>query len=590
MLSEEGMLKMEMVNIVIDNRKLQVPNDYTILEAAKFANIAIPTLCFLKDINEIGACRMCVVEIQGARSLQAACVYPVSEGLVISTKSPQVRESRKVTLELILSNHDKKCLTCVRSRNCELQKLAEDLNIQETRFEGESYKYPIDNLSPSVVRDPNKCVLCRRCVSVCKNIQTVSVIDTVERGFNTTVSSAFNKSLNDVPCTMCGQCITVCPVGALREKDDTDKVWAALANKDLHVVVQTAPAVRVAIGEEFGMPIGSRATSNMIASLRRLGFAKVFDTDTAADLTIMEEGTELLNRLQNGGKLPLITSCSPGWVKFCEHNYPEFIENLSSCKSPHEMFGAVLKSYYAEKEGIDPSKIFVVSIMPCTAKKYEAQRPELSSTGYADVDVVLTTRELARMIREAGIDFLELPERHFDDPMGEASGAGVIFGATGGVMEAALRTVAEILAGKSIEEIEYKQVRGIEGIKEATVELEGITLKAAVANGLGNARKLLDKIKSGEAEYHFVEVMACPGGCVNGGGQPIQPSQVRSWIDLREERAKAIYEEDVEMPIRKSHENPRVKKLYDEYFEKPGSHKAHELLHTHYAKRENYPT
>jgi NADP-reducing hydrogenase subunit HndD len=423
---------------------------------------------------------------------------------------------------------------------------------------------------------------------MCKNVQGVAVIDTNERGFKTIVSSAFNKSLNDVPCAMCGQCINVCPVGALREKDGTDRVWEAIANKDLHVVVQTAPAVRVAIGEEFGMPIGSRATSNMIAALRRLGFAKVFDTDTAADLTIMEEGTELINRIKNGGKLPLITSCSPGWIKFCEHNFPEFLDNLSSCKSPHEMFGAVLKSYYAEKMGIDPSKIFVVSIMPCTAKKYEAQRPELSAAGYPDVDVVLTTRELAKMIKEAAIDFKELPDRQFDDPMGEASGAAVIFGATGGVMEAALRTVTEILNGKASDQIEYNVVRGIDGVKEAVVEAGGMKIKAAVAHGLGNARKLLEKVKNGE-EYHFIEIMACPGGCVNGGGQPIQPSKVRSWVDLRAERAKAIYDEDKEMPIRKSHENPRIKMLYDEYFKEPGSHKAHELLHTHYVKRENYP-
>ena len=579
---------MEMVNITIDTRKIQVPKDYTVLEAARYANIAIPTLCFLKDVNEIGACRMCVVEIKGARALQAACVYPVSEGLEINTNSPAVRESRKVTLELILSNHDKKCLTCVRSRNCELQKLAEDLNIKDIRFEGEQKRVPLDNFSPSIIRDPNKCVLCRRCVSMCKDVQTVSVIDTAERGFNTTVTCAFNKSLSEVPCSMCGQCINVCPVGALREKDDTYKVWEALANKDLFVVVQTAPAVRVALGEEFGMPIGSRVTSNMIASLRRLGFKKVFDTDTAADLTIMEEGTELLNRIKEGGKLPLITSCSPGWIKFCEHNYPEFLENLSSCKSPHEMFGAVLKSYYAEKEGIDPKKIFVVSIMPCTAKKYESQRPELSSNGLSDVDVVLTTRELAAMIKEAGIDFTELPERHFDDPMGEATGAGVIFGATGGVMEAALRTVAEILEGKAIDNIEYGDVRGVEGIKEAIVEAGGMKIKAAVAHGLGNARKLLEMIKSGEKEYHFVEIMACPGGCVNGGGQPIQPSSVRSWVDLRAERAKAIYEEDRSLPVRKSHENERVQMLYKEYFGEPGSHKAHELLHTHYMKREKY--
>ncbi|MDD4493894.1 MAG: NADH-dependent [FeFe] hydrogenase, group A6 [Eubacteriales bacterium] len=580
---------MEMVNITIDNRKLKVPSNYTVLQAARDANIDIPTLCFLKDINEIGACRMCVVAIKGARSLQAACVYPVSEGLVIDTKSPAVREARKVTLELILSNHDRNCLTCVRSRNCELQKLAEELNIKDIRFDGDRRKMPVDNFSPSIIRDPNKCVLCRRCVSMCTNIQGIGAIGVNERGFKTTVSPAFHKSLNEVPCAMCGQCITVCPVGALREKDDTDKVWAALANPELTVVVQTAPAVRVALGEEFGMPVGSRVTSNMIASLRRLGFKKVFDTNTAADLTIMEEGTELLDRIKNGGKLPLITSCSPGWIKYCEHNYPEFLGNLSSCKSPHEMFGAVLKSWYAEKEGLDPSKIFVVSIMPCTAKKFEAQRPELSSNGYPDVDVVLTTRELARMIREAGIDFTELPLRHFDDPMGEASGAAVIFGATGGVTEAALRTVAEILSGKSIDEVEYNEVRGTKGIKEVVIRLENITLKAAVVNGLGNAKKLLDRIKAGEVDYHFIEVMACPGGCVTGGGQPIQPSEVRSWIDLRRVRASAIYEEDRDMPIRKSHENPAVQLLYKDYFEKPGSHKAHELLHTHYTPRENFP-
>lgn len=578
-----------MVNITIDTRKIQVPDNYTVLEAARYANIDIPTLCFLKDINEIGACRMCVVEIKGARSLQAACVYPVSEGLEIFTQTPRVREARKVTLELILSNHDKKCLTCIRSRSCELQKLAEELNIKEVRFEGERINHPIDELSPSIVRDPNKCILCRRCVNMCKNVQKVGVIDTNERGFRTIVGSAFNKSLAEVPCINCGQCITVCPVGALREKDDTDKVWEALANPDLHVVVQTAPAVRVALGEEFGMPIGTRATSNMIAALRRLGFKKVFDTDTAADLTIMEEVTELVTRIKNGGKLPVITSCSPGWIKFCEHNYPEFLENLSTCKSPHEMFGAVLKSYYAEKMGIDPAKIFVVSIMPCTAKKFEVQRPEMTSSGSQDVDVVLTTRELARMIKEAGIDFTELPDRHFDDPMGEASGAAVIFGATGGVMEAALRYLVELLEGKPLEKVEFEAVRGVDGVKEAVVEAAGMKIRAAVVHGTGNARKLLDRMKNGEAQYHFVEVMACPGGCVTGGGQPIQPSQVRSWIDLRAERAKAIYEEDESLPIRKSQDNPAVKRMYEEYFGHPGSHKAHELLHTHYTARENYP-
>ncbi len=580
---------MATVNITIDGKKLQVEQGKTILEAARQANIKIPTLCFLKDINEIGACRMCLVEIKGAKALQASCVYPVAEGLEIYTQSPNVREARKVTLELILSNHDKKCLTCVRSRNCELQTLADELNIKDIRFEGATNNSPIDDFSPSIVRDPNKCILCRRCVSVCKNVQTVNVISATERGFKSTISCAFDKSLADVPCTNCGQCINVCPVGALKEKDDTEKVWKALSNPELHVVVQTAPAVRVAIGEEFGLPIGTRCTGKMVSALSHLGFEKVFDTDTAADLTIMEEGTELLNRIQNGGKLPVITSCSPGWIKFCEHNYPEFLDNLSSCKSPHEMFGAVLKTYYAEKMGIDASKIFVVSVMPCTAKKFEANRPELSANGLADVDVVLTTRELAKMIKEAGIDFNNLEDGQFDDPMGEATGAGVIFGATGGVMEAALRTVAEIVEGKSLDKFEYTAVRGIEGIKEAVVEMGGIKVKAAVASGLGNARKLLDSIKAGEAQYDFVEIMACPGGCVNGGGQPIQPSSVRSWTDLRTERAKAIYDEDVSLPIRKSHESPVIKKMYDEYFEKPGSHKAHEILHTHYTARENYP-
>jgi len=580
---------MDKVNVTIDNVKLQVPANYTVLEAAREAGIYIPTLCFLKDINEIGACRMCVVEVNGARSLQAACVYPVSEGLEVKTNTPAVREARRVTLELILSNHDRSCLTCVRSGNCELQKLSKEMNVEEIRFDGDFKRRPLDAFSPSIVRDPNKCILCRRCVSMCKNVQTVAVIDAVERGFETIISPAFEKSLNEVPCVNCGQCITVCPVGALREKNDIDRVWEALGNPDLHVIVQTAPAVRVALGEEFGMPIGTRVTGNMIAALRRLGFDRVFDTDTAADLTIMEEGTELIERIKNGGKLPLITSCSPGWIKFCEHNYPEFLDNLSSCKSPHQMFGAVLKSYYAEKQGIDPSKIFVVSIMPCTAKKFEARRPELSSTGYPDVDAVLTTRELAQMIKEAGIDFANVYEEHFDDPMGDASGAGVIFGATGGVMEAALRTVKEILDGAPVENVEFKAVRGVEGIKEVEIEAGGMKIKAAVAHGLGNARKLLESVKSGEKEYHFIEIMACPGGCVNGGGQPIQPSQVRSWIDIRKKRAAAIYDEDKAMTIRKSHENPNVKMLYEEYFEKPGSHKAHELLHTHYTPRENYP-
>jgi NADP-reducing hydrogenase subunit HndD len=559
-----------------------------VLEAAKSAGINIPTLCFLKDINEIGACRMCIVDV-GARSLQAACMYPVSEGLKVTTNSPKIRETRKVTLELILSSHEKKCLSCVRSMNCELQKLSHDLNIHDIRFEGELQHYPIDDLSHSIVRDPNKCVLCRRCVSVCKNVQTVSAIETIDRGYNTIVASPFHMPLKDTPCVNCGQCIVACPVGALREKNSTEKVWDALSNKDLHVVVQTAPAVRAAIGEEFGYPIGTPVTGKMVAALKKLGFAKVFDTDTAADLTIMEEGTELVDRIKNNGTLPLITSCSPGWIKFCEHFYPDMLDNLSTCKSPQNMFGAVLKSYYADKMGIDPSKIFVVSVMPCTAKKYEAERPELASTGYPDIDEVITTRELAEMIKESGIDFRNLEDEEFDDPMGEATGAGVIFGATGGVMEAALRSVPYLLTGKDDDNIDIKVVRGVEALKEAEVEIGGVKIKAAVVHGLGNARKLLDKVKAGETEYHFIEIMACPGGCVCGGGQPIQPASVRNEVNLMSERAKALYQEDQSLTYRRSHHNPRVLKMYEEYFEQPGGHKAHKLLHTHYVARENYP-
>ncbi len=578
----------EFVTLTIDGREVKAPVGSTVLEAAKSAGINIPTLCYLKDINEIGACRMCIVDV-GARSFQAACMYPVSEGLKVTTTSPKIRETRRVTLELILSSHEKKCLTCVRNRNCELKKLAADFNIKDIRFEGALQSYPIDDLSPSIVRDPNKCILCRRCVSVCKNVQTVSAIETIDRGYNTIVASPFHMPLKDTPCVNCGQCITACPVGALREKSSIDQVWEALSNKDLHVVAQTAPAVRAGIGEEFGYPIGTPVTGKMAAAIKRLGFAKVFDTDTAADLTIMEEGTELVDRIKNNGKLPLITSCSPGWIKFCEHNYPDMLDNLSSCKSPQNMFGAVLKSYYAEKMGIDPSKIFVVSIMPCTAKKYEAERPELASTGYPDIDEVLTTREIAEMIMEAGIDFRNLDDEEFDDPMGEATGAGVIFGATGGVMEAALRSVPFLLTGKDDDNVDINVVRGVEGIKEAEVEIAGLKIKAAVAHGLGNARKLIDKVRAGEANYHFIEIMACPGGCVCGGGQPIQPASVRNAIDLKAERAKALYQEDQNLTLRRSHQNPRVLKMYEDYFETPGGHKAHDLLHTHYVARENYP-
>ncbi len=577
---------METVNLKINGMEVSVPAGSTILEAARAAGIEIPTLCYLKDVSQTGSCRMCLVEVKGGRALQAACVYPVSEGLEVYTNTPKVREARKITLELILSNHERKCLTCVRSRNCELQTLADELGVTEISYEGIRNEYPIDDLSPSIVRDNNKCVLCRRCVNMCKNIQTVGAIDTVNRGFKTQIACAFEKSLNAVSCVNCGQCIAVCPVGALREKDSTDEVWSALADSGKHVVVQTAPAVRAALGEEFGMKMGTPVTGKMVAALRRLGFDKVFDTDFAADLTIMEEGTELISRIKNGGKLPMITSCSPGWIKFCEHNFPDMLDNLSSCKSPHEMFGAVIKSYYADKAGITPKDIYVVSVMPCTAKKFEAKREELSVNGLADVDAVITTRELAKMIKQAGIRFDKLPDEKFDVPFGEeATGAGVIFGATGGVMEAAIRTVADILDGTSHKDVDYEAVRGLEGIKLASVEAGGRKIRAAVAHGLGNARALIEKVKSGEISVDFIEIMACPGGCVNGGGQPIVPSSVRMDADIRAERAKAIYSEDKSLPLRKSHDNPYIKQLYDEFLGEPCGHKSHDLLHTHYTAR-----
>ncbi len=579
---------MSMVNITIDGKALQVPAGTTVLEAAKQAGINIPTLCYLKGVNEIGACRMCLVEIKGARALQAACVYPVAEGNEILTASPKVREARKVNIELLLSNHERECLTCVRSKNCELQSLAQELNVEDLRFEGEKCSLPKDMSSPSLVRDPKKCIACRRCVGACKNVQKIGVIDAVNRGFNTTIEPAFGLGLGEVACVNCGQCLVACPVGAIYEKSAINDVWAAIADPEKVVLVQTAPAVRAAIGEEFGMPIGTAATRQMVGALRSLGFDKVFDTDTAADLTILEEGTELLQRIQNGGTLPLITSCSPGWIKYCEHYYPEFLDNLSSCKSPHEMFGAVLKSYYAEKNGIDPKKIVNVSVMPCVAKKFESARPELSNDGMQDVDYVITTRELAKMIKEAHIEF-DACDGEFEDPFGPASGAGVIFGATGGVMEAALRTVADVLTGEDIESIEYQDVRGLEGIKEATVSVAGLDIKLAVAHGLGNASALLDKIKAGEAEYHFIEIMACPGGCVTGGGQPIQPASVRNWVNLSELRAKALYDEDRRLPIRKSHKNPVImKNLYEDWLGEPCGELSHHLLHTHYTPRDKF--
>ena len=579
---------MDLITLTIDGVEVQVEPGTTVLEAARKAHIHIPTLCYLEGINEIGACRICCVDT-GARSLQAACVLPVSQGMKVRTNTPAVREARKMNLELILSNHERKCLTCVRSGNCELQKLSHDLGVgDETRFEGRKTDRPIDDLSPSIVREPNKCVLCRRCVAACAKVQKIGVIGPVMRGFNTAIAPAWNKQLAEVSCVNCGQCIEACPVGCLHEKDDTEKVWNLLADPDRHVVVQTAPAVRAALGEEFGLPMGTCVTGKMAAALRRLGFDKVFDTDFGADLTIMEEGTELLGRLQNGGVLPMITSCSPGWIKYCEHYYPEMIPNLSSCKSPHEMLGAVIKSYYAGREDLDPNKVVVVSVMPCTAKKFEAQRPELSNNGLQDVDVVITTRELARMIKEAGIDFARLPDEDFDDMFGESTGASVIFGVTGGVMEAALRTVYEVVTGKTLEKLEFEGVRGFEGVKEATVQMGDLEVKVAVAHGTGNAARLLDAVKSGEKHYHFIEIMGCPGGCVTGGGQPIVCADVQAEVNVKELRAKALYGEDEGKKLRKSHENPSIKKLYAEFLGEPNSHRAHKLLHTTYVTRDKY--
>ena len=574
---------MEMINIKINDKDYSVPASYTILDAAREAGIKIPTLCYLKDVNQIGACRMCLVEIKGARALQAACVYPVSEGLEIYTNSAKVREARRDTLELILSNHDKKCLTCVRNRNCELQTLADELGVDGLRFEGENIPYELDNTSTSLVRDNNKCVLCRRCIAACQN-QAISVITCADRGFATHVTPTYEKDIKDVGCIFCGQCIVSCPVGALSEKNEVPEVMKAIDNPEKHVVVQTAPAVRAALGEEFGLPVGTPVTGKMVAALRRLGFDKVFDTDTGADLTIMEEGTEFLQRFTSGENLPIITSCSPGWVKFCEHYYPEFLGNLSTCKSPMEMFGAVIKSYYADKNGINKDDIFSVAIMPCTSKKYEASREEHSTSGGRDIDVSLTTRELARMIKQAGIDFASLPDEEFDSPFGEATGAGVIFGTTGGVMEAAIRTVYEILEKKPLENLNVEPVRGLDGVKEATLTIAGKDVKIAVVHGTANARIILDKIKAGE-HYDFVEIMACPGGCINGGGQPIVDANTRATTDFKALRASALYSEDEKATIRKSHENPVIKQLYDDFLGEPCGHKSHELLHTHYTDK-----
>ena len=579
---------MEMVNIKINNMPLSVPKGISILEAARMAGIEIPTLCYLKKINEIGACRICMVEVKGARSLVTACVYPVNEGMEIFTNTERVRKSRKMTLELILSTHDRKCLSCVRSGTCELQQLCKEFGVDdEGRFDGANPVHEYDDSAIHMIRDNGKCILCRRCVAACQ-AQHISVIGANARGFDTHIGSAFERPLDSVACVSYGQCIDNCPTGAIYEKDDTAKVLEAINDPEKFVVVHTAPSIRVTLGECFGMHIGTNVQGKMVAALRRLGFDKVFDTDFGADLTIVEEANEFLGRVQNGGVLPMITSCSPGWIKYCEHYYPDMLDHLSTCKSPQQMSGAIIKTWYAEKMGIDPKDIVVVGIMPCTAKKFETKRDDQAASGYPDVDYSLTTRELGRMIESAGIYFKHLPDEEFDNPLGDSTGAAVIFGATGGVMEAALRTAVEKLSGEELKSLDFTEVRGTDGIKEASYTVNGMEVKVCVVSGLANANTIMEKVKNGTADYHFIEIMGCPGGCVNGGGQPIQHAVVRNFVDLRARRAAALYEADKDMPLRKSHESEAVKRLYAEFLGEPGSHKAHEVLHTSYVARPKY--
>ncbi|MBP8952814.1 MAG: [FeFe] hydrogenase, group A [Armatimonadetes bacterium] len=566
--------------ITINGREVPASPGMTVLNVAQQAGIHIPTLCYHPDLPPLGACRVCLVEIEGERGLQPSCSFPVREGMKIKTHSPKVRKARRTVVELLLSDHPSDCTSCARSGSCELQQLAEDLGIREVRVRVDCPGHPIDDVSLAVVRDPDKCILCRRCLQTCDIIQGVSGLRVMGRGYDSIIGAPFGQALGHALCVNCGQCINRCPTGALTERSYINEVWEALADPDKFVVVQTAPAVRVALGEGLGLPAGQVVTGKLTSALRELGFDRVFDTDFTADLTIMEEGHELIKRITEGGVLPQITSCSPGWIKFVEHFYPQLLPNVSSCKSPQQMFGAVAKTYYAEEAGIDPAKMVVVSIMPCTAKKYEAARPEMCDSGYRDVDYVLTTRELAQMIKEQGIDFAHLPDSDYDDPLGESTGAAVIFGATGGVMEAALRTAYEVITGEKLENIDIEAVRGMDGVKEATVKVGDIEFKAAIAHGLSNAAKLMDKVAAGEADYHFIEIMACPGGCLGGGGQPIPTSP-----EIRKKRMEAIYAADVDLPIRRSHENPSIARIYEKFLGAPLSHKSHQLLHTEYTPR-----
>ncbi len=577
-----------MINLKINNIPVSVEEGTTILQAAKKVGIKIPTLCYMKDINAIGACRVCVVEVKGARSLVAACVYPVNEGMEVFTDTPKVRASRKTTIELILSDHNKECLSCDRNTHCELQELAFEYGCNDKRFVGAHHECEKDTSTSYLVRDNSKCVLCRRCVAVCRKIQEVGVIGPEKRGFKTQIGCAFETDLAGSPCVACGQCINVCPTGALHEKEEIDIVRAAIADPEKIVIAGPAPSVRAGLGEEFGYPMGTNVEGKMATALKMLGFDKVFDVNFTADLTIMEEANELVERVKNGGPLPMFTSCSPGWVRYLEYYYPELIPNVSTCKSPQQMFGAITKTYYAEKMGIDPSKLFVVSIMPCTAKKFEKTRDNQNASGYPDIDAVLTTRELAKMIKQNGIIFNELPEGKMDDPLGVYTGAGVIFGATGGVMEAALRTAVETITGEPAQDVEYKKVRGTKGVKEATYEVGGMKIKVAVASGISNAKKVCEKVASGKSDYTFIEIMCCPGGCVNGGGQPIMSSVVRENVDYKALRASVLYKADKKAELRKSHDNPVIKEVYDSYLGEPGSHKAHEILHTSYVTRTRY--